>query len=171
MESGVDAPDSGVYSDGMNYQQENRTAEIEGVVSLLVDAEPDTIDYVTSVLRSANATRFWSEVTGPCLSQMDAARLLQVTDTTVMGKAGLLRVRARDGRPVYPIFQFEGRNQRSGVQDVVKILSKEYEPLTVAGWLRSPKDDLGGMTPMEALEKGKSSAVTMLAQRAIYAAR
>ncbi|MHB8288164.1 MAG: hypothetical protein ACYDEY_02810 [Acidimicrobiales bacterium] len=155
----------------MDDQQETRTAEIEGVVGLLAKAEPDTINYVASVLRSANATRFWSEVTGPCLSQMDTARLLRVTDTTVMGKAGLLRVRAKDGRPVYPIFQFDGRNQRSGVEDVVKMLSREYEPLTVADWLRSPKDDLDGMTPMEALEKGKFPAVMVLARQAVHASR
>jgi hypothetical protein len=50
------------------------------------------------------------------------------------GAPGLLRLRNRNGRPVYPVIQFAGPAQLLGVAEVVTALTPALLPLTIAAW-------------------------------------
>ena len=45
----------------------------------------------------------WAAQIGPALTQGDVARLLNKTEQAVSKDPRLLRLRNRDGRPVYPV--------------------------------------------------------------------
>jgi hypothetical protein len=51
----------------------------------------------------------------------------------------LLRLTSSDGRPAYPIFQFEGRGVLVGFGHVVRALRELDDELTIASWLTIPK--------------------------------
>jgi hypothetical protein len=65
------------------------------------------------VLEQDIADRDWAAQLGPVLSQRDVARLLGRTEQAVSKDRRLLRLVNRDGRPVYPVVQFDGRRARS----------------------------------------------------------
>jgi hypothetical protein len=75
-----------------------------------------------------------------------------------------LRLRNQDGRPVYPVVQFDGRRLLPGVAEVVGILARVVEPLTVASWLTAPNPQLDGRRPVEALRDGDMAAVLAVAR-------
>jgi hypothetical protein len=135
----------------------------EKVASRLPDASPEALRLVLQVLEQSAADEVWAARVGPALAQADVALLLGKTEQAVSKDRRLLRVRNRDGRPVYPVLQFDGRRQLPGVADVVKVLTG-LEPLTVAGWLSSP---LAGedRTPIELLRSGRLDDVVKAAHR------
>jgi hypothetical protein len=77
----------------------------------------------------------------------------------------LLRIRNRDGRPVYPVLQFQGRGQLSGLAEVIGVLLGSLQPLTVASWLTSEDAGLGQRRPVDALRDGDVDQVAALARR------
>ena len=122
------------------------------------------------VLEQDHANQAWAAQIGPGLTQADVARLLNVTVQAVSKNKGLLRLENRDGRPVYPIVQFDGRRVLPGVADIVAILDGPLLPLTIASWLTSPKQALAGRTAIEALRAGQVDEVTALARQTAGAA-
>jgi hypothetical protein len=128
-------------------------------------APPEAVELARSILEQAIADERWAEQLGPALSQRDTARLLGKTPQAVAQDRRLLRLHQRDGRPVYPVFQFDGRTQRDGVAEVVAALRGVVAPLTVAAWLTAPNRNLDGRSPLEFLRAGARAAVVDAAHR------
>lgn len=128
-------------------------------------ASDDAIRLAHTVLEQDVADRAWAEQVGSCLTQRDVARLLGKTEQAVSQDTRLLRLHNRDGRPVYPVVQFEGRRMLSGVSEVVRTLEGAVEPLTVASWLTAPNRALEGRRPVDALGDAHVEAVVSLARR------
>lgn len=123
------------------------------------------IELARSVLEQDIADRAWGAQVGPALSQVDVGRLLGKSPQAVSKDPRLLRVRNRDGRPVYPVVQFDGRGLLPGIADVLAILAGMVEPLTVASWLTAPNRSLDGRRPVDALRDGDLVGVRTVAHR------
>ena len=135
-----------------------------GLAQLIESASPAARLFVRHVLEQDVATQQWGAQLGPSLSQRDVARLLAKSEQAVAKDARLLRLRNQDGRPVYPVVQFDGRRLLPGVAEVVGILARVVEPLTVASWLTAPNPQLDGRRPVEALRDGDMAAVLAVAR-------
>lgn len=132
---------------------------------LMARASAPTLDLVRAILEQDVSDAAWAAQIGPALSQQDVARLLGKSEQAVSKDARLLRIRNRDGRPVYPVVQFDGRRQLLGVADVVAAIGRVLEPLTVASWLTASNAGLSGRRPVDALRDGDAAAVRALAAR------
>jgi hypothetical protein len=133
-------------------------------------ASAAAIELARVVLEQDVADKTWAAQLGPALSQPDTARLLGKSEQAVSKDARLLRIRNRDGRPVYPIFQFDGRAQLPGVADVTATLRASLQPLTIASWLTAPSRALKGRRPVDALRDGDLADVLTLAQQLAHSA-
>lgn len=138
--------------------------------ALARSARPEAVALARAVLEQDVADQAWAQQVGPALTQRDVAVLLAKTEQAVAKDARLLRVRTRDGRPVYPVLQFAGRAQLPGVAQVVAALRDALEPLTIASWLTAAQTELDGRRPVEALRAGDVPAVVLAAQRLARAA-
>jgi hypothetical protein len=139
------------------------------LVELANEASPEAVALATAVLEADLANRAWHDQVGPSLTQRDAARLLCRTEQAVSKDRRLVRVHRSDGRPVYPVVQFDGRRQKPGVADVVAALDGAVNELTAAAWLTAANDALGGGRPIDALSAGDEATVLTVATR--FAAR
>ena len=117
------------------------TVDAARLAEMLTAASPAAQDHVARVLEQDLADRAWGRQIGPSLSQADVARLLGISAQAVSKSRALLRLRNRDGRPVYPVLQFDGRRPLAGVAEVVALLDGPLLPLSIASWLTSPKPD------------------------------
>lgn len=135
------------------------------LAALARTARPEAVALARAVLEHDAADQAWAAQVGPALTQRDTARLLGKTEQAVAKDARLLRVRGRDGRPVYPVVQFDGRAQVPGVGEVVAALRDALEPLTVASFLTAPHRALDGRRPVDALRTGHADAVLTVARR------
>lgn len=133
-------------------------------------ASPAAVALARTVLEQDVSDAAWAEQVGPALTQSDTARLLGKSEQAVSKDPRLLRVRNRDGRPVYPVVQFDGRSQCRGVGEVVTTLGAVLAPLTIASWLTTANPDLHGARPVEALADDPAAVMT-LARRLAAAAR
>lgn len=143
---------------------------VTSLTTLLRTARPEAVALARAVLEQDAADQAWAEQVGPALTQRDTARLLGKTEQAVAKDPRLLRVRGRDGRPVYPVLQFDGRSQLAGIADVVATLRDAVEPLTKASFLTAVHRDLGGRRPVDALRAGEVEAVLLIARRLARAA-
>lgn len=132
-------------------------------------ASTEAVELARTVLEQDLADRAWSEQLGPALSQRDVAWLLGRSEQAVSKDARLLRLRNRDGRPVYPVVQFRGRGTLPGVAEVLRLLDGVVEPLTSASWLTAPNRALGSARPVDVLRDGRIAEVLAVAGR--FAAR
>lgn len=115
------------------------------------------------VLEQDVADAAWAIQVGPALSQGDVAILLGKSEQAVSKDPHLLRIRNRDGRPVYPVMQFDGRRPLPGLSEVLAVLYDALEPLTIASWLTAPQRSLAGARPLDVLRDGQpSSALTVI---------
>lgn len=135
------------------------------LAELAKEASPEAVSLARAVLEQDVADREWALQIGPSLAQRDVARLLGRSEQAASKDTRLLRIHNRDGRPVYPVFQFDGRRQKPGVASVVKTLAGVLEPLTVASWFTGPNRALGGRAPIEALDDGDIDATVAVARR------
>ncbi|MGY1738371.1 antitoxin Xre/MbcA/ParS toxin-binding domain-containing protein [Geodermatophilus sp. SYSU D00684] len=113
----------------------------------------------------------WAAQIGPALNEADTARLLDLSPEEVRRAPDLLQLHNRDGRPVYPVFQFAGRAPLLGVGEVVTTLTPALQPLAVAAWLTGPNRVLGGRRPADLLRDGDSGRVLELARQLADSAR
>jgi hypothetical protein len=143
--------------------------ESSRIAELAKDASPEAVALATAVLEGDLANRAWQHQVGPSLTQADTARLLGRTEQAISKDRRLVRVHRSDGRPAYPIAQFDGRRQKPGVADVVAALDGAVNELTPTAWLTGANDALGGRTPIDALGAGETTAVLKVAMR--FAAR
>lgn len=135
------------------------------LAALARSARPEALALARTVLEQDAADQAWAEQVGPALSQRDTARLLGKTEQAVAKDGRLLRLRTRDGRPVYPVLQFAGRAQLAGVAEVVAVLRDALEPLSTASWLTAPHRDLDGRRPVDLLRAGEADRVLLVARR------
>ena len=112
----------------------------------------------------------WVAQLGPALTEKGTAALLGLPADEVRHAPGLLRLRNRDGREVYPAVQFSEGRQITGVADVVLELSPALLPLTVASWLTGPQRALGGGRPVDLLREGHIRPVLRAAQQLVSSA-
>src|ERR671936_43388 len=82
---------------------------LASLARLAEQASSEAVDLAKAILEQDVTDRLWAEQVGPALAQGDVARLLGRTEQAVSKSKGLLRLRNRDGRPVYPVVQFDGR--------------------------------------------------------------
>lgn len=128
-------------------------------------ASPEALELATRILEQDVANRGWAAQVGPALTQRDTARLLDKSEQAVAKDARLLRVRASDGKPLYPVVQFAGRHQIDGVAAVVAALRESLEPLSVASWLTAPNRELGRRRPVDVLAAGDDDGTVLLLAR------
>jgi hypothetical protein len=133
-------------------------------------ASAAAVELARVVLEQDVADKTWAAQIGAALSQPDTARLLGKSEQAVSKDARLLRIRNRDGRPVYPVMQFEGRAQAPGMADVIATLRPSLQPLTIASWLTAPARALRGRRPVDALRAGDLAQVLELAQQLAHSA-
>ncbi len=138
------------------------------LAELAKGASPGAVALATMVLEGDLANRAWSDQVGPSLTQRDTARLLGRSEQAVSKDNRLLRVHRRDGRPVYPIVQFDGRHQVTGVAEVVVAVDGAVGELALASWLTAANDALAGRRPIDALA---DDVVAVLAVANRFAAR
>jgi len=117
-----------------------------------------------AVLEQDVADQGWAEQLGPAFAQADVAMLLGVSEQAVSKSRALLRLRQRDGRPVYPVVQFDGRRVVPGLDRVLAPLLASVEALTAASWLTVVRADLQGRRPVDALREGEVDRVLALAE-------
>ncbi len=132
---------------------------------LAKEASAEAVALAAAVLERDGADRAWQDQVGMSLSQRDTARLLGRSEQAVSKDRRLLRVHRRDGRPVYPVAQFDGRHQRPGVAAVVEALGGAVGALTVASWLTAPNDAFDGARPVDVLDRGDTASVVAVARR------
>jgi hypothetical protein len=139
--------------------------EVHRLAELAKDASPEAVALATMVLEGDLANQSWVEQVGPSLTQRDTARLLDRSEQAVSKDNRLLRLYRRDGRPVYPVVQFDGRRQKPGVAEVVAALDGAVGNLAVASWLTAATEALGGRRPVDVLASGDVEAVLAVAHR------
>lgn len=104
--------------------------------------------------------RAWTELLGSVYTAEGVARLLERSVDDVGRDPRLLRLTMRSGRIGYPVFQFDGCSQLSGVGDAVEILVPSgISPWTIASWLRSPQSDYDGRQPLDLIVAGELDRV------------
>jgi len=140
------------------------------LAELVAHASAEAVELARTVLEQDVADQAWAAQIGPALAQRDVARLLGKTEQAVAKDQRLLRIRNRDGRPVYPVFQFDGRSQLVGVDDVVHVMGEAFHPLTVASWLTSPNPSLADRRPVDVLRDGDHEPVLALAGQLAHTA-
>ena len=110
----------------------------------------------------------WRKVLGPLLETGQVQELLNPQEVSDLTRKGcLLALPGFGGRKLYPAFQLspDGRPYPE-IAKVLEILSDVVEtPYTIASWLVSPQDLLGGETPIAWLRAGKDSSQILAAAR------
>src|SRR5687767_7828617 len=97
----------------------------------------------------------WRDLLGPLLDHHDVQRRLGLDAAEDIGDLvdsnRLLAVPTDEGDELYPEFQFEpGGNINPTIGRVLAILGPVVVThYTIASWLRSPREDLGGRAPVE----------------------
>ena len=102
-------------------------------------------------------TAIWSEQLG-AFYDTEAVRSLLARDgepvsrQAVHKRKGLLALTTGNGRVVYPVLQFRGRQPAPGLAWVLEALPEGLvSRWTVASWLVSPERDLDGERPIDVL--------------------
>ena len=144
--------------------------DTQHLAQLLTSASSDTRALVRTVLEQDHVDQQWAEQIGPALTQPDAARLLNVSVQAVSKNRHLLRLTNRDGRVVYPIFQFDGRRPLPGLGQVLAAFDGVLQPLAIASWLTLQTAALDKRSPTQALRDGESDRVVAFAHQAARAA-
>jgi hypothetical protein len=118
------------------------------------------------LLSQAEDDQAWAGQIGPAYTTTQVARLLGVSKQAVAKRRGLLRLEQRDGRTVYPVFQFDGDRPLPGIETVVSTLTEQVAtPWTTASWLTSPQPMFDGLSPLDLLHKGDVAPVVEAAGR------
>jgi hypothetical protein len=121
---------------------------------------------IVRLLEQAEDDELWTQQVGPAYTAGQVAQLLGVSRQAVGQRRGLLGLKQRDGRIVYPIIQFDGAGVLPGIPQVVMELTPVVaSPWTIGSWLTSPNPELDHVRPYEALRRGELSAVVQAARQ------
>ncbi len=146
------------------------TLDTRHLSKLLSHASTDTQALIQTMLEQDEVDQRWATQIGPALTQQDVARLLEVSVQAVSKNKQLLRITNRDGRVVYPVFQFDGRRPLPGLGVVLTALHGALLPLTSASWLTLRTPALGDRSPAQALRDDDVATVLALAHQVARAA-
>lgn len=105
------------------------------------------------------------EETGQLIAAQELAQRLQVTNQAVSKalKSGrLFALDASGGRLLYPSFYADGKLSRRDLAAVTRALG-DIPASSKWQFFTTPKASLGGLTPLEALERGQRQAVMVTA--------
>lgn len=104
----------------------------------------------------------WDTQIGPFYDTPAVVRLLGVSKQAVADRARrgtLLRVTTRQGRHLYPVFQFDGRHLVLAVPEVLgPFRDTHVDGWAVASWFTTPAAVLDGATPAQWLRDGHDPA-------------
>lgn len=118
----------------------------------------------------------WTEFFGPLLDAPEVARVLGVSSVQTVADLEqdkkLLALPTRDGRLVFPAFQF---SQTGAIYPEIERIIAIFDdivvtPYTIASWLRGPKEYLQGNSPIRWLELGRDPEL-VIAGAEVAAAR
>lgn len=113
----------------------------------------------------------WDEALGPFYSTSKVSQLLGDVSRQAIAdrrkRRTLLGLRTVDGVVVYPVFQFDDRNEvLEGWSDVLQTFDpKDVDDWTLAAWLVARQETLGGLSVVDWLRAGRpKDAVLSLAR-------
>jgi hypothetical protein len=134
-----------------DYRRQGRSLEDLGSVG----------DLCQRMLATIPEPSRWNEVLGPFYGPGQVAAYLGgISRQAVADRRSrhtLLGLRTSDGVWVYPTFQFNEQGEvLEGLPGVLKILAPVLDDWSLAGWLMSSFDPLGGSTPIEWLRCGEA---------------
>ena len=118
----------------------------------------------------------WREFLGPLLRTTEVTRIIGIASAreinALVKRKKLLALPSETGELFYPAFQF---NDEGAVYPDIETIIGIFDgialtPYTVAAWLKGPKDDLNGETPIQWLER-KRDAAPVIAAAEMAAAR
>lgn len=106
----------------------------------------------------------YDELLGPFVTSEAARKRLGISRQALhqrVARGRLLQVVTADGVHLYPLFQFDGREIRRGLGDVLaQFRDVDIDPWTIAAWLRSPEALLDGATPLDCLAERTEDVIT-----------
>jgi hypothetical protein len=111
----------------------------------------------------------WDDLAGPFFRSEGVQARLGISRQAVAAKAArrrLLRVFTSDGVALFPAWQFDGPQVVPGLVEVVAVFPEAaVDGWTVAGWLRTPDAELGGV-PLDLIRAGDARRVLTVARSA-----
>lgn len=118
----------------------------------------------------AMADAVWGAHLGPLLDAKEVRRILGVGTRQAVSdlarRRRLLALRRRDGRVVYPAFQFGAHGRpHEALPRILAIVAPHVDPWTIASWFRTPSKLLGGASPARWLELGRDPERVLEAAR------
>jgi hypothetical protein len=153
-----------------------RTPELSEMLASLTDES--AADLGRQGARTALAPLQWRAVAGDVFDTTQVCELLDISRQAVAKRVrnrSLLAIPGR-GTTYFPTWQFDLDRGivRPVIKDVLHIFGEALgtvDPLVIASWSRSPqRDELGGLTPQEWIEKdGNSEPLALAAERAAAA--
>jgi hypothetical protein len=114
------------------------------------------------------APSLWDDLLGPFYGPGQIAKLLGGVSRQAVadrrGRGTLLGLKTADGVWVYPKFQLGLDNEiLPGLPAVLKtLLDSKVDDWTLAGWLVSPLETLGGSSPIQWLERREDPEIPLL---------
>jgi hypothetical protein len=132
-------------------------------------ADPTTVaDSMVAALPSAHP---FDTMAGPFYDTAALIAWLGITRQALHQRvrgSQVLACRTADGHTVYPAWQFTASGQPiTGLAEVLAVLVDAADDAwTVAIWLRTPSEDLGGLSAADWLAEGRDPAPVLAAARA-----
>lgn len=123
---------------------------------------PETLgapeDLADRMLATLPAPHPWDKQIGPFYDTPRLVKLLGVSKQAIADRVRrrtLLAATTKNGRVVYPTFQFDGHRVRGPVAEVLSVFKgTPVDGWAVGAWFTTPSTALGGATPVEWLYEG-----------------
>lgn len=140
---------------------------------LPLPAPAEVAESMASAIPSAPVRHPYADVLGPFYSSAGVIRMLGISKQALddrRRRGTILAARTAEGVWVYPSFQFDLPNHRVR-PSLTPVLSALHEAPRwgAALWLVTPHPELGGQSPLDAVEVGKAQSVVVLAQQYVAA--
>ena len=114
------------------------------------------------MLAAVPTVNVWDAQLGPFYDTAGLTRYLGVSKQALADRVKrrrMLAMTTSDGKVVYPVLQFAGRDLLSGLPDVLAVFRDvPVDGWTLASWLVSPSPNLDGMSVVEWLRAGREVA-------------
>ena len=105
----------------------------------------------------------WAKQIGPVYDTAGVAAMFGSSKAAVsdrVQRGTLIGALTSNGRMVYPVFQFEGREVHPGIKNVLGAFKRSgLDGWAIASWFTVPAEGLGGQTPAQWIRNGQDVAV------------